>query len=187
MDKIIKMKIDTKLDVVDLMKHLELPLVAAEVGVAEGRYSLDLLQRGIEKLYLIDIWEKVPFIDGCASWEQEWHDDNYNAVLDRTKDYKENIVILKGLSYKMAEHIPDDTLGLLFIDADHSYNGVKTDLEYFWGKLVVGGILILHDFANPEYGVWRAGKEFSQKHNLEVNLLKENNQIDNIGCYMIKQ
>lgn len=65
------MKINSKIDIVKLMRHLELPLVAAEIGVAEGRWSLDLLTYGIEKLYLVDVWERVPFIEGCASWEQE--------------------------------------------------------------------------------------------------------------------
>jgi hypothetical protein len=47
------MEITSRAQLVDLMRSNGLPLFAAEVGVAEGQFSLQLLQAGIEKLYLI--------------------------------------------------------------------------------------------------------------------------------------
>jgi predicted O-methyltransferase YrrM len=35
---------------------------------------------------------------------------------------------------------------LLFIDGDHTYNGVKTDTESFWDGLEVGGYALYHDY-----------------------------------------
>jgi methyltransferase family protein len=180
------MKIETRASLIELMKHFHLPLVAAEVGVAEGIWSIDLLQQGIEKLYLIDIWERVPFIEGCASFDQEWHDKNYDSVVERTKPYKEKVIILKGFSYKMANQIPDESLGLVYLDAAHDYNGVKADIEIYWPKLVTGGILAFHDYANPEYGVWRAVKYFAHDNEREINMLKEDGELVNIGCYIRK-
>jgi methyltransferase family protein len=179
------MIIETRLRLVELMKHFHLPLVAAEVGVAEGLWSINLLQQGIEKLYLIDIWESVPFLEGCASWDQEWHDKNYETVKEKFKDHP-NVIILKGFSYKMANEIPNETLGLVYIDAAHDYNSVKSDIETYWPKLVIGGIMAFHDYANPEYGVWRAVKNFAHDNNREINMLKEDGELVNIGCYIRK-
>lgn len=180
------MEIKSKIEIVELMKHLGLPLVAAEVGVAEGRWSLDLFKYGIEKLYLIDVWETVPFIEGCASWSQEWHDNNYKEMLKRIEPYKDKAVILKGFSYKMVNEIPDESLGLCYVDCDHTYLGTKADADLYWPKLVNGGIMMFHDYANPEYQVWKAVREFAAKFNLTINVLKENGDVVNYVAYVVK-
>lgn len=53
---------------------------------------------------------------------------------------------------------PDTPIDLLWIDGDHSYEGVKRDLTD-WAPLVTpGGILACHDYAHRE-GVRRAWEE----------------------------
>lgn len=179
------MKIETRSKLPQLLDHLKLPRIIAEVGVAEGIFSQEIFGWGVEKLYLIDIWEKVPFIPGCGSFEQEWHDKNYERVKDLFGD-KKNVVMLKGFSYKVAEQIPDESLGLAYIDAGHDYYSVKADAYTFWDKLVPGGIMAFHDYANPEYSVWRAVWEIAADKNREINLLPENWDIVNIGCWIRK-
>ncbi len=178
------MKINSRTQIVELMKHFNLPLIAAEVGVAEGRLSKELLDWGIEKLYLIDIWEKVPFIKGCGSFEQSWHDDNYNLVLEKIKGREDKVVILKGFSYKMADKIPDNSVGLVYIDGDHTYEGARADIDSYWSKLVKGGIMAFHDAANPTYGIRDALYDFTK--GVGVNILEENGAIENIGAWIQK-
>jgi len=179
------MQIKSRLELGGLMRHLQLPMVAVECGVAEGRWSESLLNMGVEKLYLIDIWETVPFLDGCASREQEWHDSNYESVKSKFKD-KPKVILLKGFSYKMAAEIPDNSVGMVYIDANHEYLGAYSDAEIFWEKLVKNGVLAFHDAANPEYGVWRAIRDFANKENREVHQLIEDGNVVNIGAYIIK-
>jgi hypothetical protein len=181
------MKINSRAQLVDLMKHLGLPLTAVEVGVAEGQFSSELLQAGVDKLYLIDLWDRMPFITGCASFEQEWHDKNYNEVIERTKSYGDKVVILKGFSHKMAAQIPDESLGLVYEDSNHMYEGVKSTIEFFLPKLAKGGIFAFHDFANEAYGVNRAVIEFTSVMGIPVHQLNEDGNINNIGAYFIKQ
>jgi len=177
------MEITTREDLPKLMRHLGLPMVVAEVGTAEGIFSQEMYGWGLEKLYLIDIWERVPFIDGCASFEQSWHDTNYEQVKKIFGD-KPNVVLLKGFSYQMAAHIPDESLSLCYIDAAHDYNSVKADIESFYPKVVKGGIIAFHDFGNENYGVNRAVQEFTRNEGLY--LLPEDGDIVNLGCYIIK-
>jgi hypothetical protein len=178
------MKIKSREQIVDLMKHFKLPLIAAEVGVAEGRLSKELLAWGIERLYLIDIWEKVPFIKGCGSFEQKWHDDNYASVLEKIKGNEDKVIILKGFSYKMAEKIPNESLGMAYIDGDHTYEGARADIDSFWPKLVKGGIMVFHDAANPDYGIRNAMHDFTK--GVGINMLEEDGEIENIGAWIQK-
>lgn len=180
------MKINSRTQIVELMKHLGLPLVAVEVGVAEGRLSKELLNLGIEKLYLVDIWECVPFIVGMGSMEQKIHDENYNSVLEKIKGQEDKVEILKGFSYKMAAHIPDNSVGLVYVDGDHTYQGARADIDSYWPKLVPGGIMCFHDAANPTYGIRDAIFDFT-KGGHGMNMLEEDGNIANIGCYLIKQ
>lgn len=179
------MKIDTRSQLPQLLDYFSLPKIIAEVGTAEGIFSTEIFNWGIEKLYLIDIWESVPFIEGCASFPQEWHDKNYERVKELFGD-KPNVTILKGFSYKMAEKIPDKSLGLAYIDANHEFYGAKADAEIFWNKLMDGGIMAFHDAYNPEYGVWKAVKYFAGEKGKEINMLKEDLDIANMGCWIRK-
>lgn len=180
------MQINSRTQIVELMKHFGLPLVAAEVGVAEGRLSKELLNWGIERLYLVDLFDNVPFIKGCASFEQSWHDTNYEAALKLESEFPDKIIILKGFSYKMANEIPDNSLGMVYLDAAHDYDSVRADLDSYFPKLVSGGVMAGHDFGNPTYGVRDAVHDFcANKYNIIE--LPEDGDINNMGFYFIKK
>src|SRR3954469_18770706 len=117
------MNIERREQLPDLMRELNLPLIVAEVGVAEGAHAELLLKNGVEELYLIDRWEQNTLDRWDSSKESEWHHDNYNQVLDRTYLHQDKVHILKGNSVDMVFSIPDNTLGMVYIDADHSYEG----------------------------------------------------------------
>lgn len=179
------MEINSRVQVVELMKHFKLPLIAVEVGTAEGRLSKELLNWGIEKLYLIDLFETVPFIKGCASFDQSWHDDNYKSVLEKIKGREDDVIILKGFSYKMAEFIPDNSVGMAYIDGDHSYEGARADINSFWPKLVDNGLMFFHDAANPSYGIRDAMHDFTKGEG--INMLQEDGNIANVGAWIQKK
>jgi len=178
------MQINSRRQIVDLMKHFDLPLIAAEVGVAEGRLSIELLAWGIEKLYLIDIWEHIPFIVGMGSQSQELHNENYNSVLEKIKGQEEKVIILKGFSYKMAASIPDESLGMVYVDGDHTFQGALADIHSYYPKLVKGGIMCFHDACNPSYGIQDAMHNFTR--GLGINILEEDGNIANKGAWIQK-
>jgi hypothetical protein len=163
-----------------------LPKVAVEVGVAEGRFSKELLDSGFDFLYLVDIWEQMPFIDGCASFGEDWHDANYRQVRNLFEN-DNRVCILKGFSHKMASFVSDDSLGLVYIDGDHTYNGCKSDIKVWMPKLKQGGIMAFHDYNDfPNYGVKRAVIEFMKGEN-EINIIEEDGKQENIGAWIRKQ
>lgn len=55
----------------------------------------------------------------------------------------------------------------IYIDADHSYEGVKSDYEHYWPKLDKNGFMVFHDVVVKNYkklkgfGVWKFWNELS--------------------------
>ena len=187
------MKIKHRSQLGELLKFMNLPLIIVEVGVAEGLFAKNMMDWGAQILYLVDRWETDPTQRGDGGFAHEWHEDNLQQVQDRMSVYDnrpEKYVILQGDSEEMAQYIPDNSLSMTYIDCDHSYEGVKGDIEAYYPKVVTGGILAFHDFADNNegngYGVERAVREFCALHNYEVILIPENQPCDS-GAYFIKQ
>ncbi|HQV54298.1 MAG TPA: class I SAM-dependent methyltransferase [Chitinophagaceae bacterium] len=169
-----------------LLKQLGLPKTAAEIGCAEGYNSHELLTNGIEKLYMVDNWGKILGITGDGNNHQDWHDKNYDDAMKRIEPFKENVTVLRGLSVEMADYIEDGTLGLAYVDCNHSYEGVSGDIPAYWSKLVPGGVMAFHDYENPAYGVKQAVKEFAEANGLEIHLIPEN-KLEDAGALIIKK
>jgi cephalosporin hydroxylase len=55
-----------------------------------------------------------------------------------------------GLTTEMADRHRDRPIRFLFIDADHSYDGVKADFETWSPYVVPGGFIVFHDYAIPD-------------------------------------
>ncbi len=66
----------------------------------------------------------------------------------------------------------DDTPGVVFIDGDHSYDVAKMEFDFFFEKLVPGGVIFLHDtypisaeFLKPDlcFDVYRLRQELEKR------------------------
>src|ERR1700722_1591824 len=169
----------------ELLKHFDLPLTTVEVGCAESLHSADLLRNGIEKLYCVDNWGRIPNQKGDGGFPDSWHQKNFEDSKERLKEYGDKVIFLRGMSVEMAKHIPDESLGLVYIDCDHSYNGVLNDINAYWNKLVDGGIMGFHDFDNPAYAVKEAVEHFVSGTGIEIHLIPENKK-EAAGCWIRK-
>lgn len=167
-----------------LFDEYSLPRTVVECGCAEGRFSQEIYNWGVDKLYLVDLWETMPFIEGCASFDQEWHNNNFVEIL-KFFGTKKNVTILKGFSHKMANEVEDESMGMVYLDAGHDYHSVKSDIASWWPKIIPGGIMSFHDYANYDYGVNRAVIEFVKGEQF-VNRIEEDGKIENIGAWIRK-
>ena len=134
-----------------------------EVGVAEGNFSEDICRWQIQfpVIYLVDRWKHMKKAKGDSHNPQMWHDMNCARVRERTKPWANRVVILQEESTVAAATLKDDSLSLVYIDADHSYEGVISDIRAWFPKVKRGGYMAFHDYQNPAYGVKRAVTEMA--------------------------
>jgi len=183
---------------IELVKLLPKKSIAAEVGVAEGNFSFDLLEAGVGVLYSIDNWRHIPGVTGDGNFPQDFHDKNYETAKERLSKYGYRSLIFKGLSVDMAAQIPDNSLELVYLDGAHYYSGVLADLKAYYPKLKPGGIMAGHDYLNPDYGVKQAVEAFIFEERIittepfaavasspRINVIEENNYRD-ASFYFIK-
>jgi len=81
----------------------------------------------------------------------------------------DRITVHKSDSYAATAAFPHATLGLCFIDADHSFEGVTRDLESWWPKVRPGGVLAGHDYSSSRrHSVIPAVDAFVESENLRL-------------------
>lgn len=137
--------------------------VGVEVGVLYGRHAEKILsQTHIEKLYCIDAYSSKHLI-----WPQQTCDALFLKVGKLLAKWQPRSVFLRELSTDAAKTFNDHSIDFIFIDADHSYEGVKNDLEVWYSKVRPGGILSGDDYDNFP-GVTRAVDEFFQQVKLPI-------------------
>lgn len=62
-----------------------------------------------------------------------------------------------------------EPIDFLYVDADHSYEGVRADLEAWVPHVKPGGLILGDDYGNHFYpGVEEAWDEFEMRHGLEL-------------------
>ena len=61
--------------------------------------------------------------------------------------------------------LPENSIDFLFIDGDHSYEGVKNDFEMYKPLVSKGGIIVLDDIYKKDEGVPKLWNELKQEHN----------------------
>lgn len=75
----------------------------------------------------------------------------------RMLSWAPNVRVITGDSHrpetksKLAAILGHDRLGLLFIDGDHTYEGVKQDFEMYKEFVSPGGYIAFHDINDSEY------------------------------------
>lgn len=175
------MEIERRSEFRELLAHYgQLDQPAAEVGVAEGRYSAEILGWGVPMLYLIDLWCHV---DGevaeLGGWSDEKHQQAMDHCLRLLRGYEQQYQVLRMRSWLAAKTLPNASLGFCYIDATHTYEGVMADLPAFWPKVRSGGILAGHDYLSQSWPQVRlAVGRFARQVGQVVHTVPETNVND---------
>jgi hypothetical protein len=117
--------------------------VGAEIGVERGVYAEQICQAtpGV-KLYCIDCWQ---IYNGCPEYDQQTRlDAYYQEAKTRLAPY--NCEFIKKYSLDAVGDFPPESLDFVYIDANHKFDYVMSDI-IFWSKIVKpGGIVSGHDY-----------------------------------------
>lgn len=127
------------------------PVVGAEIGIWRGRLSWLLLSRPDLTLFMVDNWKGIPEL-AHLGYGDEHQPENKAVAMEKTDFAADRRHILHLDSTKAAETVDDGSLDFVFIDADHSYGGVSSDIKVWSPKLRAGCLLGGHDYANENAG-----------------------------------
>ena len=140
-------------------------LVAAEVGVWKGHNTEHIIKvLPIRKIYAVDPW--IPF-------SSSGHDIKTMTIAEkdarkRLSKYGSRVEIIKATADDAVKLLPEN-MDFIYIDGNHDYEHVKKDIENYYRKLGVGGILAGDDIQNRRIpnGVAKALAEFTVKNKLD--------------------
>jgi SAM-dependent methyltransferase len=140
-------------------KNIVSPQIA-EVGVFMGGTSmifLSILENA--HLYAIDDWSGKPY-DPFPSLRE--------AFLTRMKYFMPRTTVIDGNSRTLGSGsmpIKKESLDLLYIDGDHHYDWVKSDMDYFIPLVKPGGYILMDDFQIRNEVYWAIYEEkLLEKH-----------------------
>ncbi len=139
--------------------------IGVEIGSQRGIFAEKLLYATqARQLHLVDIWS---------------NQSHYQEVICRFKKIK-NVFLHQLDSVAAAQLFEDKSLDWIYLDADHSYEKVSSDLRAWLPKIKDNGWIFGHDYVVPNsdplaknFGVLPAVFEFCDSFNLEVNALTE--------------
>jgi hypothetical protein len=153
--------------------------VFAEIGVALGDFS-EIVLKTCEpsKFIAIDHFSLhgAPQMWGGKVGEALGDREHLDFIKDR---FREEIgcgkfVTMQGDSVKMLSLLDDASIDIFYVDANHSYDSVKAELDVIKHKVADGGWIILNDYimadwlTNDPYGVVQATNEFMVREGWEM-------------------
>lgn len=133
---------------------------AVEVGVYRGRSLLFLASR-IRRLGKMVLLHGVDMWDGSDEASHRPDQACYDACVADAKRLGLGFMLRFAImsSAKAAEFMSDRSLDLVFIDAQHTYEGVRDDIALWTPKVRAGGVLAGHDYSGTFPGVAQAVHE----------------------------
>lgn len=143
-------------------------LVVAELGVFKGEFSKDI-KKIIEpkRLFLVDL-----FSGYFGSGDKDGLNHTYAQLEEEEQKLREffkndtNVEIIKNDTISFLDSLDNETLDIVYIDADHSYESVKKDLRHSLSKVKTGGLICGHDYV-----------EYTQAKNAVDDFCRENNLV----------
>lgn len=147
------------------------PCWGVEVGVFRGDCSARLLlNRPQLAMILVDSYQSDPTATAgdkraFSQYSQDVLDDMYFSARHRLEMFGPRANWMRYRSDYAAKLLDDLAFDFVFLDADHRYESVRSDIEAWWPKVRVGGVLCGHDWGGPMdavrlWGVDRAVNDF---------------------------
>jgi predicted O-methyltransferase YrrM len=134
----------------------------------------------LSTLYSIDQWIDD---DDCRFAEKQ-----YKVASNILEKYGNRSKILRMTSREASKLFKSESLDFIYVDADHSYESCKEDIELWWPKLKKGGIFSGDDYVNDPVKNWKVKKavdEFVKSKNQKLIIFYQPKR--NPGWYLFKR
>ena len=157
----------------ELLNHCSYGGIFVELGCFKGKSTSFIVTEIINQKKNVSFYA-VDSFEGSTNSSDANEVQAYNGISNIEIDFKANTKHLykyfftyKELSHEAADNFNDGEVDCLFIDAGHSYEAVKKDIEAWLPKMKPNGIIAGHDYTAWE-GVNQAVNEvFGTPHKIE--------------------
>lgn len=189
----------------ELIKYYKKKGIGVEVGVLFGQFSKEILELWDGKLYMVDIWNDINF--GYIDNNNHINYENNLPILktlENLRGLEDRGIMIRATSKEASLLFQNNSLDFVHIDANHSYESTKEDIELWYPKIKDGGIFSIHDYIlypsyaesqyekngkdklymNSLFGVNKAVDEFCFKNKISKNLTT-NESFATFYCYKI--
>lgn len=142
---------------------------AVEIGVASGDYSEIIMVQNPQ----LEMWGVDPYTK-----YEGYHDYKLRSTFERMeskahqklKEY-DTYHFVRKFSVDAAKDFKDESLDFVYIDGNHSGQGVKEDMEAWFPKIKKDGLMAGHDFTNRWPGLKKQVINFAQRNNRQLFVL----------------
>jgi predicted O-methyltransferase YrrM len=119
-----------------------------EVGSYHGKSAVNLAyaarRRGDgTRVFCVDTWRNTTI-------EHAPNVDVFDRFLENTARYRDVIATLRGRSAEVGNEWNRGGIDVLFIDGDHSFEGVTADIRAWVPHVKPGGLVLFHDSDLPD-------------------------------------
>ena len=150
-----------------------------EIGVAFAGHLDHILQNtSIQKAYGVDPYflqqtSTDSFSYDSKNYDQKDYDNLYFFANERLAKHGKRVELLRQASDIAQDRFVSESIDIVFIDAEHTYSGVKQDIEIWESKVRKGGVIAGHDYDHPNFpGVKNAIDEWCSLRNCKLNVEK---------------
>jgi hypothetical protein len=135
-----------------------IPAICALACKDNGRGLVDFVDAGFDEKHLKSF-------TGVGFWKKTKPQKYFSRF--GLKNYLRFYLML---SKEFARKFPKRKYDYVYIDGDHSYEGVKKDYRLFWSRLKKGGFMVFHDVVmrgkdpatKQPYGIWKFWEELPE-------------------------
>lgn len=133
-------------DLPSLLNELGLNGKGAEIGSFKGQFANTLAKSWNGKLYMVDVWRPLSIDEYDDASNHKDHIDAYAEAMNNIRGMEDKAFMLRMKGEEACDIFSDESLDFVYIDANHTYDGVKNDLKDWYPKVKSGGLVMGHDY-----------------------------------------
>ena len=121
-----------------------------EVGSFKAEFAKNILDEWSGNMFLIDPWRPLSDEEYEDASNHKNHTEAYSDAMNNLKGYEDRAYMIRAKGNQVINMFKDYSLDFVYIDANHTYESVFEDINLWYPKVKIGGIVAGHDFLSLE-------------------------------------